>query len=38
MLGLGLLRREVGPGETVVAGGRRATVVALPFGADEVDG
>jgi hypothetical protein len=28
----------VGPGETVVAGGRRATVVALPFGADEVDG
>jgi len=38
MLGLGLLRREVGPGETVVAGGHRATVVALPFGADEVDG
>ena len=38
VLGLGLLRREVGPGETVVAGGRRATVVALPFGADEVDG
>src|SRR6185369_578836 len=30
-LGLGLLRREVGPGETVVAGGRRATVVTLPF-------
>ena len=38
VLGLGLLRREVSPGETVVAGGRRATVVALPFGADEVDG
>jgi hypothetical protein len=38
MLGLGLLRREVGPGESVVAGGHRATVVALPFGADEVDG
>jgi folate-binding protein YgfZ len=38
VLGLGLLRREVGPGETVVAGGRPATVVALPFGADEVDG
>src|SRR3954449_1743623 len=37
-LGLGLLRREVGPGEEVTAGGRRARVVALPFGADEVDG
>ena len=38
MLGLGILRREVGPGEEVTAGGRRARVVALPFGADEVDG
>jgi tRNA-modifying protein YgfZ len=38
VLGLGVLRREVEPGETVTAGGRRATVVALPFGADEVDG
>ena len=38
VLGLGVLRREVEPGETVMAGGRRATVVALPFGADEVDG
>jgi hypothetical protein len=38
MLGLGVLRREVEPGETVVAGGRRATVVPLPFGSDEVDG
>ena len=38
VLGLGLVRREVEPGETVTAGGRRATVVALPFGADEVDG
>jgi hypothetical protein len=28
----------VGPGETVVAGGRRATVVTQPFGADAVDG
>ena len=37
-LGLGVVRREVEPGETVTAGGRRATVVALPFGADEVDG
>ena len=38
VLGLGLLRREVSPGETVTAGGRRARVVSLPFGADEVDG
>jgi tRNA-modifying protein YgfZ len=38
MLGLGMLRREVGPGELVVAGGRQARVVALPFPADEVDG
>jgi folate-binding protein YgfZ len=38
VLGLGLLRREVSPGEVVTAGGRRALVVALPFGADEVDG
>jgi tRNA-modifying protein YgfZ len=37
-LGLGLLRRDVEPGETVMAGGRRARVVTLPFGADEVDG
>jgi folate-binding protein YgfZ len=38
VLGLGLVRREVEPGETVTAGGRRARVVALPFGAEEVDG
>lgn len=38
MLGLGMLRREVGPGERVVAGGREARVVAVPFGGDEVDG
>ena len=38
MLGLGMLRREVGPGERVLAGGREARVVALPFGGDEVDG
>ncbi len=38
VLGLGVLRREVSPGETVTAGGRRAKVVALPFGVDEVDG
>lgn len=38
VLGLGVLRREIAPGEEVTAGGRRARVVALPFGADEVDG
>ena len=38
VLGLGVVRREVENGETVMAGGRSATVVALPFGADEVDG
>jgi folate-binding protein YgfZ len=38
VLGLGVLRREIAPGESVMAGGRRARVVALPFGADEVDG
>ncbi len=37
VLGLGVVRREVEPGETVVAGGRDATVVGLPFGADELD-
>ena len=38
VLGLGVLRREVAPGEMVTAGGRQARVVALPFGSDEVDG
>jgi folate-binding protein YgfZ len=38
VLGLSVMRREVEPGETVTAGGREATVVTLPFGADEVDG
>jgi len=38
VLGLGVLRREVSPGELVLAGGRQARVVTLPFGADEVDG
>jgi tRNA-modifying protein YgfZ len=38
VLGLGVVRREVEPGERVVAGGRNATIVGLPFGADEVDG
>ncbi len=30
-LGLALLRREVSPGDVVMAGGRRALVVRLPF-------
>ncbi|MEO6057748.1 MAG: hypothetical protein ABI860_05830 [Gemmatimonadales bacterium] len=38
VLGLGVLRREIAPGEQVTAGGRRARVVGLPFGADELDG
>jgi folate-binding protein YgfZ len=38
ILGLAVVRRVVEPGATVVAGGREATVVGLPFGADEVDG
>ena len=36
-VGLALLRREVEPGSGVIAGGRAATVVALPFGGDELD-
>jgi folate-binding protein YgfZ len=37
-IGLGLIRREVGVGEELVAGGQPATVVALPFGPDDLDG
>jgi len=37
-IGLAVIRREVDPGAEVVAGGRRATVVALPFRGDELDG
>jgi hypothetical protein len=37
-LGLGVIRREVDVGETVMAGGRPARIVALPFGAAELDG
>jgi tRNA-modifying protein YgfZ len=36
-LGLALVRREVEPGSQVVAGGRNARVVALPFGGEELD-
>jgi folate-binding protein YgfZ len=38
MIGLGLIRREVGVGEELVAGGQPATVVALPFGPEDLDG
>lgn len=37
-LGLAPIRREVGVGETVSAGGRLATVVPLPFSAGDLDG
>jgi folate-binding protein YgfZ len=37
-IGLGLIRREVGVGEELLAGGRPATVVALPFGPEDLDG
>jgi hypothetical protein len=36
-LGLALMRRDVEPGAQVVAGGRGARVVTLPFGGDELD-
>jgi hypothetical protein len=38
MIGLAPLRREVSVGDIVEAGGRRATVVALPFGPADIDG
>ncbi len=37
MLGLAMLRREVAVGDLVTAGGREATVVALPFGAADLE-
>ena len=37
-IGLGLIRREVTVGEELVAGGQPATVVALPFGPEDLDG
>jgi folate-binding protein YgfZ len=37
-IGLGLIRREVAVGEELLAGGQPATVVALPFGPDDLDG
>jgi tRNA-modifying protein YgfZ len=37
-IGLGLIRREVVVGEELVAGGQPATVVALPFGPEDLDG
>ena len=38
VLGLAPLRREVAVGDEVDAGGRRARVVGLPFGAEDLDG
>ena len=35
--GRAIVRREIEPGTDVVAGGREARVVRLPFGADELD-
>jgi folate-binding protein YgfZ len=37
-IGLGLIRREVELGEELLAGGLPATVVALPFGPEDLDG
>jgi len=37
-IGLAPLRREVSVGDVVEAGGRRAVVTVLPFGAGEIDG
>jgi folate-binding protein YgfZ len=38
LLGLSPIRREVAPGAEVEAGGRAARVVALPFGAEDLEG
>ena len=38
VLGLAMLRREVGIGDVVLAGGIEATVAPLPFGAAVLDG
>jgi len=38
LLGLAPLRREISVGDEVEAGGRRARVVALPFGSEDLDG
>ena len=38
VLGLVMLRREVGLGDVVLAGGMEATVVGLPFSAGDLDG
>jgi folate-binding protein YgfZ len=37
-IGLGVIRREVGVGEELLAGGHPVTVVALPFGPEDLDG
>jgi tRNA-modifying protein YgfZ len=38
VLGLGVLRREVSPGDRVSVAGREARVVRLPFGGEDLDG
>jgi folate-binding protein YgfZ len=38
IIGLAPIRREVEPGAEVTAGGRAATVVALPFASEDLDG
>jgi tRNA-modifying protein YgfZ len=38
LLGLAPIRREVSVGDEVDAGGKKARVVALPFGAEDLDG
>ena len=38
IIGLGSIRREVAIGDLVTAGGREATVVALPFAAPDLEG
>jgi folate-binding protein YgfZ len=38
VLGLGVLRREVSPGDRVSVDGRQGQVVHLPFGGEEIEG
>jgi hypothetical protein len=38
VLGLGVLRREVSPGDEVSVAGSQAQVVHLPFGGEEIEG
>jgi hypothetical protein len=38
VLGLGVLRREVSPGDRVSVAGQQGQVVHLPFGGEEIEG